>query len=98
MTFSSKELEGEGEELAFAEDELACSALGKIALQTGVFPRKFQFVIWHSPKLYVIAMGVSAAEICTNLRYVLCGGERGAGRRVFLGPSLLVSVVRSASV
>lgn len=43
MTFSSKELEGEGEELAFAEAELACLALGRIVLQTGVFPRKFQF-------------------------------------------------------
>lgn len=71
MTFSSKELEGEGEELAFAEAELACLALGRIVLQTGVFPRKFQFVICHSPKLCVIAMGVGAAEICTNLRDVL---------------------------
>lgn len=48
MSFSSEDLEGEGEELAFAEAELVCAALGGIGLQTGVFPRKFHFGLAQS--------------------------------------------------
>lgn len=76
MSFSNKELEGEGEELAFAEAELASSALGRIALQTGVFPRKFHFVIWHNPKLCVISVGAGAAESWTSLCDVLSAWRR----------------------
>lgn len=50
MSFSRKELEGEGEELAFAEAELACSSLGRVSrLQTGVFPRKFHMSSGTAP-------------------------------------------------
>lgn len=100
MSFSSKELEGEGEEPAFAEAELACSALGRIVLQTGVFPRKFHFVIWHSPKLGVISAGAGAAEVCASLHDVLSAWRRARCRQESpsrVTVSVLVSVVQSVS-
>lgn len=94
MLFSSKELEGEGEELAFAEAELTCSALGGIMLQTGVFPRKFHFVIWHSPTLGVISIEV------TSLCGVPSARRRARCRQESLSrftASAVVSVVQSLS-
>lgn len=97
---SFQELEGGGEELAFAEAELACLALKRIALQTDVFPGSSILVIWHRPKLGVVSIGLRAAGICRSLHDVLSVWRRVQCRQESFSGStapVVVSVLQSNS-